>query len=200
MFGCYTGVIVSKIKWIPLFTCLLAFSAWAIDWQQWRGPERAGRSTETGLLERWPQAGPALAWKLDGLGEGFSSFAVSAGRVFTQVQRGRQQYIVALDEATGKTVWETPNGGSYANNRGSGPRGTPTIDGSKLYALGSNGDLACLDAASGKPVWQMNVLQQFEGRNTNWGLSESPLIDGEPHHRQRRRPRRLGSRAQQIER
>jgi outer membrane protein assembly factor BamB len=170
---------VNKIKLIPLLTCVVALTAWAIDWQQWRGPERTGRSTETGLLERWPQAGPPLAWKIEGIGEGFSSFAVAGGRVFTQVQRGGQQYIVAFDEASGKAIWETPNGGSYSNNRGSGPRGTPTVDGSRLYALGSNGDLACLDAATGKPVWQINVLKQFRGSNPGWGLSESPLIDGE---------------------
>jgi outer membrane protein assembly factor BamB len=170
---------VRKTRLFPLLILPVAITAWAMDWHQWRGPERSGQSSETELLERWPDAGPPLAWKLEGLGEGFSSFSVANGRVFTQVQRRGQQYVVALDEASGKTVWETPNGGSYANNRGSGPRGTPTVDGTRVYALGSNGNLACLDAATGKPVWQMNVLRQFGGSNISWGLSESPLIDGE---------------------
>jgi outer membrane protein assembly factor BamB len=170
---------VKTTKLIPLLTLFVALTAWAIDWHQWRGPERTGHSAETDLLESWPQGGPPLAWSLENIGEGFSSFAVADGRVFTQVQRAGQQYVVALEEASGKTVWETPNGSTYSNNRGSGPRGTPTVDGSRVYALGSSGNLACLDAATGKPVWQINVLKQFGGGNPNWGLSESPLIDGE---------------------
>jgi outer membrane protein assembly factor BamB len=177
--GCYTAFIVKKLKLLPLLMFSVGLTAWAIDWHQWRGPERTGQSAETDLLERWPQNGPPLAWKIEGIGEGFSSFSIASGRVFTQVQRGGQQYVLALDEGSGKTVWETPNGTAFSNNRGSGPRGTPTVDGARLYALGSNGNLACLDAASGKPVWRINVLKQFGGSNISWGLSESPLIDGD---------------------
>jgi outer membrane protein assembly factor BamB len=170
---------VRTIKLIPLLIFSLAVTAWALDWHQWRGPYRTGHSPETALLDRWPQGGPPLAWKIEGIGEGYSSFSVAGGRVYTQAQRGGQQYVIALDEASGQTVWETPNGGTYSDDRGGGPRGTPTVDGSRLYALASNGNLACLETATGKPVWQINVLKQFGGRNISWGLSESPLIDGE---------------------
>ncbi len=163
-----------------LVFCLLAgsFAAVAADWPQWRGPERDGISQESGLLQKWPEGGPPLAWKATGLGEGFASVAVAGGRVITQGQAGGGQDVIAFDEATGQQLWKTPNGDAYLDRRGGGPRGTPTIDGETAYVLGSNGSLIALDPATGKPVWTTNVLQRFNARNINWGLSESPLIDG----------------------
>ena len=76
-------------------------------------------------------------------------------------------------------MWATPHGNAFHNDRGDGPRGTPTVDGERLYALGGNGDLSCLEARTGKVVWTMNVLQKFGGSNLQWGISESPLVIGE---------------------
>jgi outer membrane protein assembly factor BamB len=70
------------------------------------------------------------------------------------------------------------HGEPYHNNKGDGPRGIPTVDGDSVYALGANGDLACLATDSGTPRWHVNVLEKFGGRNIRWGLSESPLVDG----------------------
>jgi outer membrane protein assembly factor BamB len=164
---------------LAFLICTSAFIAAAIDWTQWRGPDRTGRSPETGLLGSWPAKGPALLWRIEGIGQGFSSFSVAGGRIFTQGQLAGRQFVLAMDEQSGKPLWETPNGAAYSNERGSGPRGTPTVDGSRVYALGSSGDLVCLNAANGKPFWQINVLKNFGAGNINWGLSESPLIDGE---------------------
>ena len=80
------------------------------QWYQWRGPNRDGKSPETGLMREWPSGGPSQLWKAGGLGAGFSSFAVSEGRLYTQGQRSGRQYVIALDFATGKKLWETPNG------------------------------------------------------------------------------------------
>jgi outer membrane protein assembly factor BamB len=151
----------------------------AADWPQWRGPNRDGISKETGLLKQWPEQGPTLAWKATGAGNGYSSMAVSAGRIFTMGVRGDREYVIAFDVATGKEVWATPNGRVYRNDRGDGPRGTPTVDGERLYALGGNGDLSCLETKSGRVVWTMNILQKFGGSNPRWGISESPLVMGE---------------------
>jgi outer membrane protein assembly factor BamB len=151
----------------------------AAEWPQWRGPNRDGISKETGLLKQWPESGPPLAWKAAGAGRGYSSLAASKGRLYTMGQRGEREFVVAFDFKTGKELGATPYGQAFRNDRGDGPRGTPTVDGDRVYALGGSGDLAALDAASGKVVWAMNVLQKFGGRNITWGISESPLVVGE---------------------
>jgi len=164
---------------LACITCLLTFPVFAADWPQWRGENRDGKSSETRLLKEWPEGGPPLVWKVGGLGEGYSSFAVVGNRLYTQGQRSGTQYVMALDTATGEKIWEVANGRSYSNDKGNGPRGTPTVDGNRLYALGSNGRLIALDAATGETVWQEDLLGEFGGRNPQWGLSESPLVDGE---------------------
>jgi outer membrane protein assembly factor BamB len=159
-------------------SCCVA-AAQAGEWNQWRGPNRDGVSKETGLLKQWAAEGPPLAWKAQGAGAGYSSLAVSGGRIYTMGLRGDREYVIAFDAATGKEVWATPNGMAYRDGRGDGPRGTPTVEGDRLYALGGNGDLSALDAKTGKVVWTMNVLKKFGGDNIGWGISESPLVVGE---------------------
>ena len=151
----------------------------AQDWPQWRGANRDGISTEKGLLKEWPKEGPPLVWKATGAGRGYSSLAVAKGRIYTMGLRGDREFIVALDVATGKEAWATPHGNAFKNDRGDGPRGTPTVDGERVYALGGNGDLTAFDVKTGKVVWTLNVLQKFGGSNITWGISESPLILGE---------------------
>ena len=146
------------------------------DWPQWRGPRRDGVSTERGLLQSWPQSGPPRAWTATGAGEGYSSFAAAGGRLFTLGARAEREFVVAYDAATGKQLWETPHGRRFTNDRGDGPRSTPTVDGTRVYAFGASGDLTALDAASGRIAWTVNVIRDFGGQNINWGLSESPLV------------------------
>ncbi len=160
-----------------LLSTILAASA--ADWAQWRGPNRDGKSPETGLLKTWPADGPRLVWRATGLGEGYSSVAVAGGRIYTQGQREGAQYVIALDAATGKKLWETRIGGDFQDRRGSGPRGVPTVDGDRLYAVAADGALACLDTASGKRVWGLSFTRDFGGAIPNWGYSESPLVDGD---------------------
>ena len=149
------------------------------DWPQWRGPNRDGISKETGLAKQWPENGPPLAWKATGAGGGYSSFAIANGHLFTMGIRGDREYVIAFDVASGKEAWATPHGTRFRNDRGDGPRGTPTVDGKMLYALGGSGDLSALDLRTGRIVWTMNVLQKFGGSNITWGISESPLVVGE---------------------
>jgi outer membrane protein assembly factor BamB len=150
----------------------------AANWPQWRGLNRDGISKETGLLKQWPAEGPALVWKASGAGRGYSSFSISNGKLYTMGLRGDREFVVAFDIATGKEAWATPHGSAFHNDRGDGPRGTPTIDGDRVYALGGNGDLSALDARTGKLVWSKNVLREFGGSNITWGISESPLVLG----------------------
>lgn len=150
----------------------------AANWPQWRGPNRDGISKETGLLKEWPTEGPALVWKASGAGGGYSSFSVANGKLYTMGLRGDREFVVAFDVATGKEAWATPHGSAFRNDRGDGPRGTPTVDGDRVYALGGSGDLTALDARTGKVVWSKNVLKEFGGSNITWGISESPLVLG----------------------
>ena len=146
------------------------------DWPQWRGPRRDGVSTETGLLRAWPAGGPRLAWQARGAGDGYSSFAVAGGRIFTLGARGNTEYVVAFDAQSGKALWGVANGRRFNNDRGDGPRSTPTVDGDRVYVFGSSGDLTVFEAATGKIVWTQNLLQKYGGSNIQWGLSESPLV------------------------
>ena len=161
----------------PLVTAALVTSLAAFDdWPQWRGPRRDGVSTEGGLLKQWPANGPPQVWRFDGAGEGYSSFAVSNNRLFTLGARQGTEYVMAIDAASGKRLWEVANGRRFDNDRGSGPRSTPTVDGDRVYVFGSSGDLSVLDAATGKVFWTENLLRKFGGSNIQWGLSESPLV------------------------
>lgn len=149
------------------------------EWPQWRGSNRDGVSGESGLLKQWPAEGPPLVWKTSVAGQGYSSLSMSGGRIFTQGARGDREFVIAIDVATGKLLWETVSGRRFGNNRGDGPRGTPTLDGDRLYALGANGDLSCLEVSTGRKIWAVNLLEEFGGSNTRWGISESPLVLGD---------------------
>jgi outer membrane protein assembly factor BamB len=148
------------------------------DWPQWRGPERNGISRETALAQQWPASGPAVVWSAGGLGAGYGTAAVKDTRVFVQGLRGRQTMVHALNRADGKYLWSKNLGSGGSNDRGSGPRSTPTLDGDRLYVLTETGDLVCL-REDGTQVWQRNILRDFAGSNITWLLSESPLVDGD---------------------
>jgi outer membrane protein assembly factor BamB len=151
----------------------------ASDWPQWQGPDRTRVARETGLLNQWPSSGPPVVWSSTALGTGYGSVAVAGDRVFVQSTRGSNSIVTALNRADGKEVWSKALGRYETNDRGSGPRGTPTVDGDRLYVLTENGDLACLKT-DGTAVWQRNILKDFGGRQLRWLISESPLVDG-PH-------------------
>jgi len=168
---------------LPATIALLSLASQAMAqsaavWPQWRGPNRDGISKETGLLKQWPADGPPLVWKASGAGSGYSSFSISDGKLYTMGLRGDREYVIAFDVATGKEAWATAHGSAFRNDRGNGPRGTPTVDGNRVYALGGNGDLSALDARTGKIVWTKNMLKEFGGSNIQWGISESPLVLG----------------------
>jgi len=149
------------------------------DWHQWRGPNRDGVSPETGLLQRWPANGPPQVWRTTGAGNGYSSFSASHGRLFTLGARAGTEYVSAFDLESGRKLWEQPNGQRFRNDRGDGPRSTPTIDGGRLYVLGGSGELTAFDAATGQRHWHVHVVREHGGVVPYWGYSESPLIVGD---------------------
>jgi outer membrane protein assembly factor BamB len=161
---------------------VVACSSMAADWPQWRGPNRDGKSADTGLLKQWPQDGPQLAWRVDKLGGGYSAPAIAAGRIFGMSNRGDKEVVWALSEKDGSEIWITPLGPAFqqqASQGKEGPACTPTVDGERLYVEGLAGTVACLQVKDGKIVWQRSLTEDFGGRRPMWSYRESPLVDGD---------------------
>jgi len=155
----------------------------AADWPQWRGPDRSGVSKEIGLLKQWPAGGPKLLWQLNDFGDGYSTPIVVGNRIYMMSNTGMDnEFVQAISVEDGKVIW-TSRVGNVGNPNQNPPyakaRSTPTIDGSFIYAFGSDGDLACLDAKTGKIRWSKNVRKEFGGQPGEWAYAESPLVDGD---------------------
>jgi outer membrane protein assembly factor BamB len=148
------------------------------DWPQWRGPRRDGLSLESGLNWNWPEVGPKKLWEAKS-GEGYSTFAVAAGRVFTILQDGDDEAVVCWDANTGKEQWRFRYPAHFGDFQGSGPRSTPTIDGDRVYTVGATGVFHCLSAANGERIWRHDLLEEFGANNLTWGVSFSPLVEGD---------------------
>ena len=164
---------------IAFSTLALSASAAGSDWPQWRGPDRTDVSSETGLLKSWPAAGPKRVWLFENAGQGYSGPAIVGGKYFTLGTRDGSEILFVLDAATGKELWTAKLGSILDNGWGDGPRGTPTVDGDRVYALSGPGNLVCVSVATGKVLWETN-MKSLGGKIPNWGYTESVLVDG-PH-------------------
>jgi outer membrane protein assembly factor BamB len=164
-------------KILPLILAGTFIVPAAADWPQFHGPHRDNKSPDTGLLKSWPEEGPERIWETTGIGEGYSTVAIVGERIYTTGEIDGQCVVTALDMDGGK-VWTHQNGEAWAKSY-PGTRSTPTIVDGLLYHLSGNGNLVCLKAVSGKPVWSVNILDEFDGRNITWGLAESPLVVGD---------------------
>jgi outer membrane protein assembly factor BamB len=154
----------------------------SFDWPQWQGPDRNAVSKESGLLKEWPKDGPPLAWKIKGLGGGYSTPSIAAGRIFGMSDRGDDEVVWALSETDGKELWVARLGPAFKQQAPQGKEGpacTPTVDGELLYVEGLGGDVACLQVKDGKILWSRNLAADFGGRVPMWSYRESPLVDGE---------------------
>ncbi len=145
-------------------------------WPQWRGPRRDGVSRETGLLPQWPEGGPQLLWCATNLGRGYSSPIISAGRLYLTGDAGDELNVFALD-LDGKLRWRATNGlawkGPYP-----GARACCALRDGRLFDLNAHGRVVCLDPATGRELWAVNVLERFGGKVPTWGLAECLLADG----------------------
>lgn len=179
-------------RWLCSGVLLAVVSAaGAMDWPQWRGPDRTNVSNETGLLKAWPKGGPKLAWTNKTMGLGFSSPSIVGDKLYTLGSRDDTTFLIVLNAKSGEEQWSAKVGKMFTfdgNTWGDGPRSTPAIDGDRVYVLGGYGDLVCFDIAKRAEVWRKNLVKDLGGEMmfsgvakppAEWGYSESPLVDGD---------------------
>lgn len=155
----------------------LATSTAASDWPQHRGPNRDGRSSETGLSRSWPESGPEVLWRVP-LGDGYSGLAVVDNRVLTMFGAAGREYAGAFDAASGRELWRFEMGGNLRNREGGGPRATPTVAGDLVFVIGARSKLYALEVSTGKKRWGRDLAKELGSRVPEWGTSTSPLVEG----------------------
>jgi len=143
------------------------------DWPQWHGPSRDNRSSETGLLQSWPDSGPQLLWKADGLGRGWSSPSIRYARIFVTGADDMREFLACLDLA-GNAEWKVFYGSAF--KRYPGARSTPTVEDGCVYVISGSGEVACIDIKKEMIKWKLDGFTVFQGRNHHFGTAESPLI------------------------
>ncbi len=176
---------------LPFALCLAALAA-ADDWPQWLGPQRDAVWRETGIVERFPASGLKFRWRTP-IGAGYSGPAVAAGRVyvmdrqlptgaaipgdpFTKALVPGSERVLCLEEATGKILWTHAYDAPYTISYAAGPRCTPLVDGDRVFTLGAEGNLFCLDVASGRPIWSRDFKRDFGAKTPEWGFAGHPLL------------------------
>ena len=162
-----------------LIAVVLCFSSAHADWPQWLGPNRTGISSETGLLTTWAKDGPAVVWEKE-LGEGFSGISVADGRVYTMFSAGEAEFVICLNEKTGREIWRFKTGDKFHEHQGgNGPRSQPTVDGDRVFVLSAEGWLYALNAKDGKKLWLVDLYDGLGSRVPKFGFSTSPLVEGD---------------------
>lgn len=171
----------------PIFLILVGFLCPAVPqgvgaeahcWPRFHGPKGDNISTETALLKQWPEQGPKLLWTAKTIGKGFAGVTIADGRIYTAGDVGDDLIIFALD-MDGRIQWQAKNGAAWKKSGPAGARGTPTVDGNRLYHENAHDEVVCLDAKTGRKIWGVNLASQFQGRKDGFGRGESLLIDGD---------------------
>ncbi len=158
----------------------------AEDWPTFRGANRTSVSSETNLLDSWPENGPKLLWTAEGAGRGYASPTVVQGRIYTlgdgpSTAGDQDEYLTCFSAEDGKQLWMSKTGPAWNEGKSAyqGSRSTPTVEGGNVYVLTPHGVLHCVNASDGSNVWKRDLKDQFSGKKKDsWGYSESPLIDG----------------------
>ena len=161
------------------FTILISTVIISVNAQeiiQWRGSNRDGIYTETGLLNKWPAAGPKLLWHYDGLGDGHTSAAVTKTRIFLTGMTDGNGYVYSFD-LNGKLLWKKEYGKEWAESH-NGVRSTPLIIDDKLYLESGYGKLFCMNSSNGATIWSVDLVKEYGARNIEWGFTENLLSVG----------------------
>lgn len=166
------------LLWIAIGLCgTPRSSADAPFWPTFHGPDRTNIARETGLLRKWPEGGPKLVWKFTDCGEGYSGVSIAEGRIYTAGDFDDVEMLVTLD-MDGKLLWKASNGKSW-RRASPGSRTTPTFDEGLLYQMNPNGRLAAFEAATGKEVWAVDLVERFDAQYGVWGLAENVIVEGD---------------------
>jgi len=150
----------------------------ADDWPQWLGPTRDNASKEK--VAAWKDA-PKVLWQTQ-VGDGHSSPVIAGGRAFlhAKVKGKEEEELIAFDATSGKELWrQSYPRAPFKSIFGTGPRATPTVSGDKVYTHGVTGIVTCWEAAGGKQLWQVDTFKEFNASNLFFGVSCSPLIEGD---------------------
>ncbi len=147
---------------------------------QWRGPDRNGIFPESNLMDQWPDDGPELLWKYEGLGRGYAAPAVTDDKIFINGEQEGKSYLFAMD-LEGNLLWKSPNGDEFLGEGFSstypGSRSTPTVHGKLVYATSGQGQIACFETSGGKEKWVVNIVEYLDGEVGEFGYSESVAVD-----------------------
>ena len=162
---------------LTIFIILIPFYCFSQEPTKWRGPDQNGYYQDTGLLKEWPAGGPEVLWQYSKLGDGYSSPSFGNGRIYVSGMEDQTGFVYAFEQ-DGTMIWKAPYGPEFYESY-PGSRGTPVIDGDKLYMLSGKGHLSCLSSNSGKIIWHKDLFKEYGGRNTEWGLAETLLIHGD---------------------
>jgi outer membrane protein assembly factor BamB len=155
---------------------VVSFHVHAQEVLQWRGANRTGFYHESGLLKNWPEAGPSLLWKFDGLGNGYGSPVITRDIIYVNGEIDTVSYLFALGR-TGKFLWKAPIGKEWTLNY-PGSRNTPTVVDDLIYVTAGLGTVACLEAGTGKKRWSVDMVQDFHAPMNRFGFSESLVVSG----------------------
>jgi len=158
-----------------MFICLGYSSAYGQIESQWRGPNRDGVYPNENLLKKWPDEGPKLIWSVEGLGAGYSSPAVTSDHIYLTGMIGGEGFLFAFDK-NGRLVWKVSYGPEWDGSR-PGARTSPTVVGNRIYLASAEGRAICF-STDGEKIWSVNLMKEFGARNIEWGMTESPLVDG----------------------
>lgn len=155
---------------------LITFLGLALEAQvvQWRGPNRDGQFPETGLLKEWPENGPEQVLEVEGIGKGWSSPVYANGMIYTSGMIDTLDYLTAINP-DGTFKWQVPYGRSW-NKSFPDTRSTPVVEGNRIYVQSGTGQVSCIDAETGKAIWEVDVDKDFDGEYHIWGNSETVLI------------------------
>jgi outer membrane protein assembly factor BamB len=171
------GIVASML----IVMVALVGTAQAGDCPRFRGPTGDGVFPETGLLKKWPEGGPKVAWTVKGLGQGYSSAAVASGVVYvTGMDEQKQGYLFAFG-LDGSPKWKVAYGAELGESgpAAAGTRATPTIDGDRAYLVTGFGKLVTFDAAKGQVLKTVDLLERFGAKQAQFGFAEGVLVDGQ---------------------